>query len=49
MTLLLIVVLLIVLLGGGYVGHKQWGPPGSLGVVGVVLAIALLLYLIGVI
>lgn len=47
MTLLLIVVLLIVLFGGGYGGWQRWGAPGGLGVVGLLIAIALILWLLG--
>lgn len=47
MTLLLILVLLVVLFGGGYYGHRQWGPRGGLGIVGLVLLIALVLWLLG--
>jgi hypothetical protein len=47
MTLLLIIVLLIVLLGGGWYGQRQWGPSGGLGIVGLVLAVVLILWLLG--
>lgn len=49
MTLLLVIVLLVVLLGGGYYGQRQWGAPGGLGAVGIVLVIVLLCLLFGVI
>ena len=46
--LLLIIVLLLLFGGGaGYYGYSRWGTGGGLGIVGMVVVIALVLYLVG--
>lgn len=48
MSTVLIIVLLIVLLGGGgYYGHRSYGTAGLGGVLGLVLTIAVVLWLLG--
>jgi hypothetical protein len=49
MLILLIVLLLLFSGGGGYYGYSRWGTGGGLGVVGTVVAIALVLYFLGVV
>jgi hypothetical protein len=48
MLLLIIVLLLLFGGGGGYYGYNRWGYNGGLGVVGTIVAIALILYFLGV-
>jgi hypothetical protein len=47
--MLLLIILLILLFGGGggYYGYSRWGTGGGLGIVGMVVVIALVLYLVG--
>ena len=47
MSTVLIIVLLIVLLGGGYYGHRSYGGAGLGGILGLVLAIVVVLWLLG--
>jgi len=48
MLLLVLLLLLIFGFGGGYWGHRQWGPPGSLGIgLGTILIIVLIVWLLG--
>lgn len=48
MSTLLIVVLLVILLGGGgYYGHRSYGNAGLGGVIGLVLTVAVILWLLG--
>jgi hypothetical protein len=47
MLLLIIVLLLLFGGGGGYYGYSRWGTGGGLGIVGMVVVIALVLYLVG--
>jgi uncharacterized membrane protein len=47
-TTLIIVLLLVLLLGGGgYYGHRSYGTAGLGGVLGLVLTIAIVLWLLG--
>ena len=47
--MLLLIILLVVLFGGGggYYGYTRWGKGGSLGVVGTLLWILVIVYLVG--
>ena len=47
MTLILVIFLLILLFGGGFWGYRSYGPNAGFGWVGIVLVIALVLYLTG--
>jgi hypothetical protein len=47
MLLIIILLLLVFGVGGGYYGYNQWGTGGGLGIFGLVLLIALILYLTG--
>jgi hypothetical protein len=47
MLLLVIVLLLLFGGGGGYYGYSRWGNRGGIGIFGVVLIIALIVYLFG--
>ena len=48
MTTILIIVFLILLLGGGgYYGHSRYGGAGLGGVLGLVLTIAVVVWLVG--
>jgi flagellin-like protein len=46
-TILIIVVLILLLGGGGYYGHSRYGGRGLGGVLGLVLLIAVVLWLVG--
>ena len=45
--LLLIIILLLLFGGGGYWGFQRWGPPGGIGIGGLVLLILVLYLLFG--
>jgi hypothetical protein len=47
MLLLIIVLLLLFGGGGGYYGYSRWGSGGGIGIVGLVVIIAVCLYLFG--
>jgi hypothetical protein len=47
MLLLIILLLLLFGGGGGYYGYSRWGRGDSLGIVGTVVLIAVVLYLVG--
>jgi hypothetical protein len=50
MDTILIIVLLLILLGGGgggYYGYSHYGMGGGIGILGVVLIVALVLFLFG--
>jgi hypothetical protein len=48
MSAILIILVLILLLGGGsYYGHSTYGGPGLGGVLGLVLLIAVVVWLVG--
>jgi hypothetical protein len=46
-TILIIVLLILLLGGGGYYGHSMYGGAGFGGVLGLVLIVALVLWLVG--
>ena len=46
-TVLIIVLLVLLLGGGGYYGHRSYGGAGLGGVLGLVLAIVVVLWLLG--
>jgi hypothetical protein len=46
-TILIIVLLILLLGGGGYYGHSRYGAPGLGGVLGLVLVVALVVWLVG--
>jgi Protein of unknown function (DUF3309) len=46
-TILIIVLLILLLGGGGYYGHSMYGGAGLGGVLGLVLTIAVVVWLIG--
>jgi hypothetical protein len=47
MLLLIILVVLLFGGGGGYYGYSRWGNSGGIGIVGLVLILALVLYAFG--
>ena len=47
MLLLIIVLLLLFGGGGGYYGYSRWGTGGGVGILGLVVIIAVVLYLFG--
>ncbi|MGB8539561.1 MAG: hypothetical protein WCD57_24265 [Acidobacteriaceae bacterium] len=47
MLLLIIVLVLLFGVGGGYYGNSRWGTGGGIGIFGVVLIIAALVYMFG--
>jgi hypothetical protein len=47
MLLLIIVLLLLFGGGGGYYGYSRWGSGGGIGIVGLVVMIAVAIYLFG--
>ena len=47
MLLLIIILVLLFGGGGGYYGYSRWGAGGGLGILGTVLALALVVYLVG--
>jgi hypothetical protein len=49
MLLLIIVLVLLFGGGGGYVGYRNWGAGGGLGILGTVLLVVLIFYLLGMI
>jgi hypothetical protein len=49
MLLLIIILILLFGGGGGYVGYRNWGTGGGLGILGTVLLIVLICYLLGMI
>ena len=46
-TILIIVLLILLLGGGGYYGHSMYGTAGLGGVLGLVLTIAVVVWLVG--
>jgi Protein of unknown function (DUF3309) len=46
-TILIILVLILLLGGGGYYGHSKYGGAGLGGVLGVVLLMAVVVWLVG--
>lgn len=46
-TALLIVILVVLFAGGGYWSHRSYGTTGLGGMLGLVLALALILWLLG--
>jgi Protein of unknown function (DUF3309) len=46
-TILIIVLLILLLGGGGYYGHSRYGGPGLGGVLGLVLVIAVVVWVVG--
>lgn len=46
-TILIIVLLILLLGGGGYYGHSRYGGAGLGGVLGLVLVIAVVVWLVG--
>jgi hypothetical protein len=46
-TILIIVLLILLLGGGGYYGHSRYGGTGLGGVLGLVLVIAVVVWLVG--
>lgn len=46
-TILVIVLLILLLGGGGYYGHSRYGGAGLGGVLGVVLLVAVVVWLVG--
>ena len=47
MLLLIILLLLVFGGGGGYYGYSQWGAGGGLGIFGIVLLVAVVVYMFG--
>jgi hypothetical protein len=47
MLLLIILILLLFGGGGGYYGYSRWGRNGGVGILGLVLIIALVVYAMG--
>jgi len=45
--MLILIVLLLVLFGGGFWGYQSYGPPGGLGIGGIVLLILVFYLLLG--
>ena len=46
-TILIIVLLILLLGGGGYYGHSRYGGHGLGGVLGLVLVVAVVIWLVG--
>ena len=46
-TILIIVLLILLLGGGGYYGHSRYGGAGLGGVLGLVLVVAVVVWLVG--
>jgi Protein of unknown function (DUF3309) len=46
-TILIVVLLILVLGGGGYYGHSRFGGAGLGGVLGLVLLVAVVVWLVG--
>ncbi|MGA7386228.1 MAG: DUF3309 family protein [Methylocella sp.] len=46
-TILIIVLLILLLGGGGYYGHSRYGGNGLGGVLGLVLVVAVVVWLVG--
>ena len=46
-TILIIVLLILLLGGGGYYGHSMYGGAGLGGVLGLVLVVAVVVWLVG--